>query len=94
MARKSFNLKNSFDKRVSDKTIERINSLNPKSKLKWGKMTLEQMLAHCSVTYEMVFTNKHPKPSVLKKFTLKTFVKRPCLEKNFMLEMGELLLNF
>ena len=57
-------------------------------------MTLEQMLAHCSVTYEMVFTNKHPKPSVLKKFTLKTFVKRPWLEKNFMLEMGELLLNF
>ena len=75
MTSKSFIVKNIFDKRVSDKTIGRINLLNPKSKPKWGKMTVEQMLAHCSVTYEMVFTNKHPKPSFLKKFLLKSFVK-------------------
>ncbi len=51
--------------------IERINLLNPKSKPKWGNMTLNQMLAHCCDTYEMVFTDKHPKTSFLKKSYLK-----------------------
>ena len=51
MTSKSFIVKNIFDKRVSDKTIGLINLLNPKSKPKWGKMIVEHMLAHCSVTY-------------------------------------------
>ena len=81
MTSKSFIVKNIFDKRVSDKTIGRINLLNTKSKPKWGMMTVEQMLAHCSVTYEMIFTDKHPQPSLLKKFILKTFVKNAVVGK-------------
>jgi SRSO17 transposase len=33
------------------------------------------MLAHCSVTYEMVYENVHPKPAGFKKFILTAFVK-------------------
>jgi len=46
-------MKDVFDKTVSEEIIGRINLLNPNSKPKWGKMTVGQMLAHCSVTYEM-----------------------------------------
>ena len=39
-------------------------------------MTVDQMLAHCSVAYEMAYTNKHPKPNAFMRFLLKTFVKK------------------
>ena len=38
-------------------------------------MTVAQMLAHCNVAYEMVYTDKHPKPGAFKTFMLKLFVK-------------------
>lgn len=69
-------MKDVFDKTVSEEIIGRINLLNPNSKPKWGKMTVGQMLAHCSVTYEMVYTDKYPKPNLFKKIILKTFVKK------------------
>ncbi len=70
-------MKNVFDKEVSNELIERINKLNEQSQPKWGKMSADQMLAHCNVAYEFVFDNKHhPKPKGLKKLILKTFVKK------------------
>jgi PHD/YefM family antitoxin component YafN of YafNO toxin-antitoxin module len=39
-------------------------------------MTVAQMLAHCNVSYEMVYTEKHPKPKGLMKLMLKLFVKQ------------------
>ena len=68
-------MKNIFDKIVSEEVIERINFLNINSKPKWGKMTVDQMLAHCNVTYEFEYENKHSKPKGFKKWMLKTFVK-------------------
>ncbi len=39
-------------------------------------MTVDQMLAHCCITYEMVYEpEKHKKPGSIAKFILKTFVK-------------------
>jgi hypothetical protein len=38
-------------------------------------MSVDQMLAHCNVTYEFVYENKHPKPKGLKKWLIKTFAK-------------------
>jgi hypothetical protein len=38
-------------------------------------MDVAQMLAHCNITYELVYDNKHPKATGLKKFLLKLFVK-------------------
>jgi hypothetical protein len=55
--------------------IDRINKLTPETKPGWGKMSVEKMLAHCNVSYEMVYTDKHPKPNTFMKFILKALVK-------------------
>lgn len=68
-------MKNVFDETVTNKLIERINNLNPANKAVWGKMNVSQMLAHCNVTYELIYDNKHPKPNAFKKFILKLVVK-------------------
>lgn len=39
-------------------------------------MNVAQMLAHCNVTYEMVYENIHPKPNAFVKFILKMVVKK------------------
>jgi hypothetical protein len=64
-----------FNKEVSDQVIARIHHLNASSSPQWGKMSVAQMLAHCCVTYEMVYTDKHPKPNFFMKLMLKTLVK-------------------
>jgi hypothetical protein len=68
-------MKNIFDKSISEEIISRINQLNVDSQPLWGKMSVGQMLAHCSVTYEFIFENKYPKPKGIKKWLLKAFVK-------------------
>lgn len=69
-------LPNIFTKAVADEVIERINALTPTTQGKWGKMSVDQMLAHCNVSYELIYDNIHPKPNFLMKFVLKTFVKK------------------
>lgn len=69
-------MKNIFDPQVTSELILRVNQLKPESPALWGKMTVDQMLAHCCVAYEMAFTNKHPKPNTLMRFLLKAFVKK------------------
>ena len=64
-------LPNIFSKEVADEIISRINTLTPNSPAVWGKMNVAQMLAHCNVTYEMIYTNKHKKPSGFLKFIFK-----------------------
>jgi len=66
---------NVFNQKDTADFISRINKLTPTSKPSWGKMSVEQMLAHCNVTYEMAYDNIHPKPNAFKKFMLKLFVK-------------------
>lgn len=68
-------MKDIFDPEVTAHLIERINQLKPESPPLWGKMSVDQMLAHCCVAYEMAFTNKHPKPNAFVRLLLKTFVK-------------------
>jgi hypothetical protein len=68
-------LPNIFSKETSDKLIERINQLKSTTTPQWGKMNVAQMLAHCSVTYEMIYEDKHKKPNAFVKFLLKTMVK-------------------
>lgn len=69
-------MKNIFLTETTTDTIARIDQLNADSKPLWGKMTAAQMLAHCSVAYEMVYTDKHPAPGGFMKFMLKAFVKK------------------
>lgn len=68
-------MKNIFEKQVVDVIIQRINSLTTSSIPEWGTMNVAQMLAHCNVTYELVYDNKHPKPSFFMKLLLKILVK-------------------
>ncbi len=68
-------MKNVFDKEDVAKIINRIEKLNSSSKQRWGKMNVAQMLAHCNVSYEMVYADIHPKPNVFIKFILKSFIK-------------------
>ncbi len=64
-----------FSKNVSDEVIQRINNLSATAQPKWGKMSVGQMMAHCNVTYEMVYENKHPAPKGFMKLMLKLLVK-------------------
>jgi len=69
-------MKNIFQTEVTQEIISRINILLPNTPALWGKMSVSQMLAHCNVTYEMVFEDKHKKPNSIMKFILKSFVKK------------------
>lgn len=68
-------MKNIFDKKETDTIINRINSLNATTTPKWGKMSVDKMLAHCNVTYEMALDNIHSKPNGFKTAILKLLVK-------------------
>lgn len=69
-------MKNVFNPDDVNDIIKRINLLDSTSKPSWGKMDVAQMLAHCNVAYEMVYTDKHAKPNFFKKMILKAFVKQ------------------
>ena len=65
-----------FNAKEARNYIDRINKLTPETQAKWGKMSVDQMLAHCNVTYEMVYEpHKHKAPGGIAKFILKSFVK-------------------
>ncbi len=68
-------MQNIFQAATTNQLIQRINNLQATSTPLWGKMSVDQMLAHCCVTYEMVFETKHPKPGAFKKILLKAFIK-------------------
>ncbi len=64
-----------FEKEVADAIIQRIHQLKSDTPAQWGTMRVDQMLAHCNVTYEMAYENKHPQPNSVMRFILKLFVK-------------------
>jgi hypothetical protein len=68
-------MKNIFNPSVTEEVISRINSLSPNSDAKWGRMSVSKMLAHCNVTYELVYESKHPKPQWITKLIMRLFVK-------------------
>ena len=70
-------MKNVFEQSVTEELVARIEKLTPDTRPKWGKMNVGQMLAHLSVTYEFVYTDKHEatKAKGFKKFILKLLAK-------------------
>lgn len=69
-------MENVFDAKDAQNYINRINNLVEDTHGLWGRMTVDQMLAHCCITYEMVYEpEKHKKPGAIAKFILKNFVK-------------------
>ena len=67
---------NIFEKTIAEHTIARINQLTASSTAHWGKMDVSQMLAHCSVTYEMIYDTHHVAPNFFVKFMLKALLKK------------------
>lgn len=68
-------LPNIFSEKVSADLISRLNKLSSRNTPNWGKMSVDQMLAHCNVTYEMTYEDIHPKPNIFLKFIMKKLVK-------------------
>jgi hypothetical protein len=69
-------MKNIFSKETAQEIVDRINQLTPASQPIWGKMSVAQMLAHCCVSYELVYEEgKHPKPNAVMKFIIKLMAK-------------------
>lgn len=69
-------MQNVFDAKDAQEYINRINNLTPETQRKWGKMSVDQVLAHLNVAYDLIFTpEKFPKPNFIAKFLLSRFVK-------------------
>ena len=68
-------MKSIFNPEVTSEITNRINKLTPDSQPQWGKMSVDQMLAHCCVSYENVYDDIHPKPGAFKALLLKLVVK-------------------
>lgn len=68
-------IRNLFDQKETQETIDRINNLKPDTQHLWGKMDVAQMMAHCNVAYEIVYTDKHPKPGAFARLMVKLFAK-------------------
>ena len=69
-------MENIFDPRAAEKLKQRIDMLTPESQPLWGKMSVDKMLAHCNVTYEMAYEDKHPRPGLFLRLILKLLVKK------------------
>ena len=50
-------MKTTFDKPTRDELIARINSLNENNTAQWGKMTIYQMVKHCTAWEKMLTSN-------------------------------------
>lgn len=69
-------MKSVFDPRDVADLIARIDRLTPATVPQWGKMSVDQMLAHCNVSYEMLYDPSLPKPGAFKRLLLNAFVKQ------------------
>jgi hypothetical protein len=68
-------IRNLFTDEGLNETIDRIEKLSPDTKPLWGKMSVGQMLAHCSVAYDMALTDKYPISGKFKTFMISMFAK-------------------
>ncbi len=70
-------MKNILKEEVANEVIARIEKLTPDTKANWGKMSVDQMLAHCNVPYRMVYNSEDfKKPGAFGRFMIKLFAKK------------------
>ena len=65
-----------YDPTVTQTALERIERLGPETRAGWGKMSVDQMLAHLNVAYDMETGALPVSNNFLMRFILKTFVKK------------------
>jgi hypothetical protein len=69
-------MKNIFDSAIAEEVIRRINKLAPDTPALWGKMSVDQMLAHCNVPYLYTFEpERYTRPGPIQRFFLRYLVK-------------------
>lgn len=68
-------MKNLFEKQDLEETLQRIEKLTPETTAQWGKMSVDQMLAHCNVAYDMAYTDKYEKVTGFKRFMMRLLLK-------------------
>lgn len=66
---------NIFDSNDAQNIVARIENLQHDTQAQWGKMSVDQMIAHLNVGFDMAFTDKYPKPGFFGKIFLKLVVK-------------------
>ena len=54
----------------------RLGALTPDAQPQWGSMDVAQMLAHCNVAYELIYTDKHPRPGPVQRFLIRLLAKQ------------------
>lgn len=66
---------NIFDPATTETLFARLDALTPTSTPLWGKMNVGQMVAHCSVAYEVLYGEKKIGLPKLAGWVLKWFMK-------------------
>lgn len=70
-------MENVFDAKTAQNYIDRIKKLTPETQRKWGKMSVDQVLAHMNVAYSFIFEpEKHRRPNFLMKWILQNLIKK------------------
>ena len=67
-------MKSLFEKAAVDELLSRIEKLTPQSQPQWGKMSVDQMLAHCVAGLDMASGKINP-PRVLIGRIIGSFIK-------------------
>lgn len=79
-------MKTIFERETYDEVLSRVNSLSANSPALWGKMTVSQMLRHCSQWDEMALGKRKYKQSFIGKLfgkmALKDMMKDEPIKKN------------
>jgi len=65
-----------FHRAGRDRVVARIHQLTRDSQPLWGTMSVDRMLAHCNVAYEIVHEpGKHARPGAIGRFFARLFAK-------------------
>lgn len=79
-------MKSVFDKSTREELLKRISSLDENNVAQWGKMSVSQMMKHCSKWDEMALGKKRYERTFLGKlfgkFALKAMMKDEPMKKN------------
>ena len=71
-------MQNLFDSSAKNEILQRLGALTPEAARQWGKMSVPQMLAHCSVALESG-TGDKPRPQKLIGKIFAPFVRKGLL---------------
>ena len=87
-------MKSIFDEGASEELIRRIGMLNENSRALWGKMTVYQMVKHCTLWEEMLAGEKKVKRMFLGRLFGKTVLKQVLKNERHMIRNARTVPGF